>query len=296
MNIIEYLKENKVIVLLVIVVLFILWVWYRKVKLEGMDGTISKGTMRLKYNKNGDIYYLGLLDKGQCYNLKKAVDTVCQGGVAVLQKQKTPSSAFSIIQRVGGGAYFLVSHENSKLCHNLNSITPNPYMCFCLGAAPAGTNFTVETGPNGGNILVFTQQVTGTGGAITSTPYYLSECGATGLCKFRNDIYLKVCLTTNKANAIEFSFVGVDNDSESVPLPKSEIASVTNATNEMVNVTSEHVMKRGALMTGEHTFSKGAIMGENHSLESFDNISKYSTNILPNYEDDHEYASWDSKN
>lgn len=41
--------------------------------------------VRLKY-QNGDEYYLGVIDKSQCFNLKNMVDTVCSTNVAVLQK------------------------------------------------------------------------------------------------------------------------------------------------------------------------------------------------------------------
>ena len=282
MSIFEYIKENKIIILLFIVAIFIIYFYlFSPANIEKMNGStidLVGKDVRLKYQKNGDEYYLGVIDKSQCFNLKNMVDTVCSTNVAVLQKVKTINSSFKVGKLFSKDAYFLTSRDNAKLCHNLNAtVNPSPYLCFALGQDMNDTTFTIEKSDTG-HILVFTKQISNANGQVSYVPYYISECGVTGLCKFKGDIYLKLCLVAEKENAITFNFVAIEDDNK-IFLP--------NANQEHAN--QEHPMLRTPL---DH-------ISMEHTMESFDNVSNFSllsqcdTMSLPGPGGMGDYASWD---
>jgi hypothetical protein len=246
-----------------------------------MDLLLDKN-IRLKYTKNGDVYYLGMLNGNSCFNLKKTIDTACTSNVAVLQKVKTPDASFKLVKQFNKNTYFLASNNNAKLCHNLNALVkPSPYMCFSLGADINDTTFTIETSDLG-NILVFNKQTVNADKSVTNTSYYVAECGVTGLCKFKDDIYLKLCLVTDKSTAIHFEFLSLDDDT----VIKAEPTQVPTHTQPM-DIPAESPSLPSISME--------------HTMETFDNmsnlslISQCSTMSLPGPGGMDEYASWDVK-
>lgn len=270
MNIIEYIKENKIIILLIIIVLLVIYFYKFPQQIEKMEdirfNNILGKNIRLKYTKNGDAYYLGILDKSQCFNLKKTIDTVCTQNVAILQKDRTPFTSFKLVKQFNQDTYFLTSQNNAKLGHNLNlTINPSPYMCFSLGQDMNDTTFTIEK-TDKGNLLVFTKKVLQVDGQVNNVLYYVAECGVTGLCKYKEDIYLKICLVTEKENAIHFEFV--DNDLD-VKVVESESPNASMIKTEPFDNIS---------------------LGSNLSL-----MSQCDTMSLPGPGND-DYASWGSYN
>jgi hypothetical protein len=291
MGIVEYIKENKILILLLIIITLVAYFYlWPQSKIEKMDSTIASidnlvgKDISLRYNKNGDVYYIGVVNKNQCNTLKGAPDQSCSAQTAILQKERTPNTTFKIIKRFNKDDYFLISLDNAKLGHHLNipktkTIGPDNYLCFSLGQAPTDTAFNIVP-HNSGYMLVFTKQELQTNGTTVNTNYYVGECGVTGICKFKTDVYLKLCLTTDINLAIAFDFVSMDQT--------------------VVQPTSEHPNQE------IHQEMMHNVMGEHHSIESFDNVSNFSlysqdtfgqcnTMSLPGPGGLSEYASWDSE-
>ena len=76
MGILEYITENKILILLLIVIFLIGYFYMFPQKVEKMDSNITNININdivgkdicLRYNKNGDIYYLGVVNNSPSIN------------------------------------------------------------------------------------------------------------------------------------------------------------------------------------------------------------------------------------
>src|ERR1700679_2351892 len=99
-NIINYIKENRIIILLLIIVCFMMYFYYndQQPHVENMVQVTSESTINniskyvgqniyLSYKRSdGNTYYLGNLAANNCLDLQKKSDGSCLTNVAIIQE------------------------------------------------------------------------------------------------------------------------------------------------------------------------------------------------------------------
>lgn len=290
-DVMEYLMDNKIIILLVIVFCFLIY-FYRNKNVENMTTTthpavkaehtiiptsgpasnIPTGTnVYLQCTDTTGTYYLGFISTASC----KTAKGNCKTNNVVLYKTK--NSALILNSLIGqANTYFITGKVNNtsvQLTNSLNIKTkPTNNLCFEASQDQTITSFNITPSTSKTGYLIWVnKKVLNHNGTTTSLPYYVSKHVNGVLC----DNLPKLYLHNDISNALLFNFE-----------PASGIIPIATTAHSTPKATPTH-----------HIATKGITSQE---IEKFENMSKFSfldtqtycdTMSLPG-QDITEYASW----
>jgi hypothetical protein len=245
----EYLKQNKLFILLLIILILILCYLYIFPKFfyvsEGLDQNMCPQSQFTSFNTNEFLgkyvhlkyekhvidsktgiktkipYYLALMKKVDCINSFKGPGDDCDYNIAILQRVKNNFSTFVLDKKNSGNSdkYVITSIVDSvkppkpPLSQNLNYLNTNPFLCFD-GGVPDTIYFELET-TNIGYHLKFEIAVE------NSVQYfYLSECTDMPVrsCESGSYNFTRLCVVPNRDAAIHFTFELAAYQPISIPL------------------------------------------------------------------------------
>jgi len=297
-DIIKYITDNKIVILLIIILGIIIYFYmYPQKSIEKMDvvSSIPVGSaVYLKYvDSTNQTYYLGMIKSEDCTNFKKD-DTNCKEHSADLQVTKDDQTIFILNQLIGqekSNSYFITSKKNDAKLINRINLRFKPSMNICFGMThdtdTTSFNITPNTSNTGYNIWV-NKKILNKDGSATLLPYYLSNCGETNMCNSQKGNLPIVCLNNDVTKAITFNFemaTGGNVIKYNFPMMEQE---QEHEYGQMYH-NQEHPNSE------EHFTEKFAEPFDNvtnFSLFSQDTMSKCDTMSLPGRGDLSDYASW----
>ncbi len=297
-NIIKYITENKIFVLLLIIVCIIIYFYiYPQINVEKMEGGIPIGqAVYLTYidSVTKVTNYLAFIDTKECTNSNP---NMCETG-AVLQPNKDLQSVFILNQLIGQtnvDSYFITSKKkNLKLVNKLNTkIKPSLNLCLEQTLDTVNTSFNI-THENDGYILWVNKKILNPDGSVVFEPYYVSK--STDMCNTTKGNLSKLSLINNKQMAIVFNFelaIGENKIVYNIPVGEQEHSIQERIQHLQERPTQEHPMPEQELSSH---FAEPFENISNFSLFSQDTQSQCDTMSLPGQDGVSDFASWSDNN
>ncbi len=300
-NIVKYITENKIFVLLIIIVCIIIYFYmYPQINIEKMDGGIPIGqAVYFKYTDSTTniVNYMGFIDAKECSNLQNNPN-ICETN-AVLQPNKDLQTVFLLNQLIGQtnvDSYFITSKKkNLKLVNKLNiKIKPSLNLCLDQTLDTVNTAFNI-TPLNDGYILWVNKKTLNSDGSVIFEPYYVSKSVATDTCNTTKGNLTKLSLNNNKQMAIIFNFelaTGENKINYNLPVMEQEHVQYSQ---EQIQPKQEHIQYTQEQELSTH-FAEPFENISNFSLFSQDTQSQCDTMSLPGQDGVSDFASWSDNN